>query len=128
VDWRVLAARICDIRALHLKALDGILSPEAVTCDERDAMSKAARTAIAAAAAQHWQVLPGIAQAARARAARIEARVKAAKYRDWCAWLGCEPGSVPTRLARSGYRWVKGDGRVDLQPHRCRHAQFCHHG
>ena len=79
-------------------------------------MSRAARTALAAAASQYWQILPGIAHAARARAARIEARVKAAKFRDWRAWLGCGPVSPPARLARSGYRWVKGLGGWTRSP------------
>ena len=76
--------------------------------EERGAISRAARTVLWAAASQHWQLLTGLARAARARAARIEARVKAARLRDWCAWLGCGAGSTPPRLTRSGYRWVKG--------------------
>jgi hypothetical protein len=158
VDWRVLAARLCDICALQLKSQSGTLSPEAAVGlgrhwhavariatpsahpagvgargpisgagargsvatlandDERDAMSRAARTALAAAASQYWQILPGIAHAARARATRIEARVKAAKFRDWRAWLGCGPGPPPARLARSGYRWIKGLGGWTRSP------------
>ena len=136
VDWRVFAARLNDICALQLKSQNGTLSPESVVGlgrhwhavariaapnarandDERESMSRAARTALAAAALQYWQILPGIAHAARARATRIEARVKAAKFRDWRAWLGCGPGSAPTRLARSGYSWVKGLGGWTRSP------------
>ena len=73
--------------------------------EERGAISRAARV-LCAAASQHCQVLAGLARAARTRAACIEARVKAARLRDWCKWLGCGSGSTPPRLARSGYRWI----------------------
>ena len=110
-------------QAIERLARDGapkgaMQGPSAVLAsdEERGAISRAARTVLWAAASQHWQLLTGLARAARARAARIEARVKAARRRDWCAWLGCGTGSSPPRLTRSGYRWVKGTGGWTRSP------------